>query len=353
MVHSARRDRLRRRLATDLDGLLVTDLVNVRYLTGFTGSNGALLVTTQGADVLATDGRYTTQAGSETDVEVMTARSLTAALVERGRASGVGRLGFERHRLTVAAYDALVEASDGIDLLGTADHVEALRVEKDEQELRAIEAACRATSETFTSVLGRLRPGRTERDVEWDIRSALHERGAELAFDSIVAFGPNSAEPHHAPTDRPLATGDLVKLDFGGKVDGYHADMTRTVVIGPAAGWQREVHAAVMEIQADLRAAAVPGALPVELDTAAAERIKAAGYAVAHGLGHGVGLQIHESPFLVPGSTAARLADSVPVTIEPGVYLPGRGGVRIEDTVVVRPGGAEPLTTAPRELIEI
>jgi Xaa-Pro aminopeptidase len=144
-----------------------------------------------------------------------------------------------------------------------------------------------------------------------------------------------------------------VKLDFGGRIAGYHSDMTRTVVLGSAADWQRDLHALVASIQAELRAATVPGAVPVELDGVAAERIRAAGHDAAHGLGHGVGLEIHESPFLVPGSTAARLAERVPVTVEPGVYLPGRGGVRIEDTVVVRTGGAESLTTSPRELIEV
>jgi Xaa-Pro aminopeptidase len=181
----------------------------------------------------------------------------------------------------------------------------------------------------------------------------MHERGAEPAFDAIVAFGPHSAIPHHQPTDRPLAPGDLVKLDFGAQVHGYHADMTRTVVVGSPAAWQRELHDAVREMQQRARARVVPGAVPVELDDVVRDEIRAAGYDVAHGLGHGVGLQIHEAPFLVAGSAAAPLELGVPVTVEPGVYLPGRGGVRIEDTVLVRPEGAEPLTTSPRELLEV
>src|SRR5207302_1790359 len=151
-------------------------------------------------------------------------------------------------------------------------------------------------------------------------------------------------------TDRPLQPGDLVKLDFGAKVDGYHADMTRTVVLGAAQDWQRELHAQVMEVQQRCRAAAVVGASPVELDQLAQHLVSETGHALVHGLGHGVGLEIHEQPFLVPGSPAARLDDRVPVTVEPGIYLPGKGGVRIEDTVLVGADGAAPLTTSTREL---
>jgi Xaa-Pro aminopeptidase len=203
-------------------------------------------------------------------------------------------------------------------------------------------------------VVAQVRVGVSEREVSWWLRSAIRENGGDdLAFDSIVAFGPHSAIPHHEPTDRALAAGDLVKLDFGAQVGGYHADMTRTVATTPVADWQRDLHALVHRIQQDCRAAACVGALPRDLDTLARDAITAAGHSAAHGLGHGVGLEIHELPFLSATSTADRLADRVPVTIEPGIYLPDRGGVRIEDTVIVGADGARSLTTSSRELIEI
>jgi Xaa-Pro aminopeptidase len=168
-----------------------------------------------------------------------------------------------------------------------------------------------------------------------------------------VAFGPHSAIPHHQPTDRPLQRGDLVKLDFGARVRGYHADMTRVAVSGPAQAWQRELHGRVADVQERCRSATVAGAVPVELDALAQRLIAASGHELVHGLGHGVGLEIHEQPFVVPGSAAPGLPADAAVTVEPGIYLPGRGGVRIEDTVVVGPDGAEPMTTSTRELVEV
>jgi Xaa-Pro aminopeptidase len=355
MSHQDRRRRLAEAVEDVADAVLVTDLVNVRYLTGFTGSNAAVLVTTANEAVLATDGRYLTQAAAQApDVEVLPSRRLGPELVARAVGAGARRVAVERRHVTLTAYDALTAAAaDAAELVDAAEAVEALRIRKDGDELDALRAACRITDEVFATVLDRLRPGATEQDVAWALRVAMHERGAEPAFDAIVAFGPHSAIPHHQPTDRPLAPGDLVKLDFGAQVHGYHADMTRTVVVGSPAAWQRELHDAVREMQQRARARVVPGAVPVELDDVVRDEIRAAGYDVAHGLGHGVGLQIHEAPFLVAGSAAAPLELGVPVTVEPGVYLPGRGGVRIEDTVLLGPEGAEPLTTSPRELLEV
>ncbi len=337
------------------DGYLVSRLVNVRYLTGFTGSNAAVLVPADGPPVLATDGRYATQAAMECpDIEIVVARRLGPALVERARSSGCRRLAVERHHLTLASYDALLAAGgDDVDYVDGREAVEQLRAVKEEVELDTLRRACAVTDEVFGAVLDKLRPGATELDIAWRLQEEMHVRGAQPAFESIVAFGPNSARPHHQPTARALEAGDFVKMDFGARVDGYHADMTRTVVCGRAADWQRDLHALVATIQAESRAEVAPGAVPVELDAAARERIEATGHDVAHGLGHGVGLEIHESPFLVPDSPAARLVDRVTVTVEPGIYLPGRGGVRIEDTVVVDATGAESLTSSPRELIEI
>jgi Xaa-Pro aminopeptidase len=336
-----------------VDAFLVTGLPNVRYLSGFTGSNAALLVRKDGEAVLATDGRYAVQAAAEcSDVEVTVTRSPGPALVSRAVADRVRRLAIENHRVTLSQFAQLEEAVDAaVEFVDAEQAVERLRAVKDSDEIAVIAAACHVTDETFAAVLDRIRPGVTELDIDWDLRRFMHERGAEPAFDSIVAFGPNSAEPHHSPTKRELATGDLVKLDFGAAVAGYHSDMTRTVVCGQPADWQRELHDLVRVVQEEACALVQPGAVPVELDATVRDRIEATGHEVAHGLGHGVGLEIHESPFLVPGSTAARLVDRVAVTVEPGIYLPGRGGVRIEDTVLVGAAGAESLTSSPRELI--
>ena len=352
--HEARRQGFAKALAQVADTAVVTDLVNIRYLTGFTGSNGAVLMTVDGAGVLATDGRYGEQAVAEAPgVEVVVTRDLAAELLRRATDAGARRVAVERHHLTVELHDRLVDAAPDVELVDGGRIAEELRIVKDEEELDLLARACAVTDEVFAATLPLLRPGVTEREIAWQMSREMHERDAEPAFPSIVAFGSNSARPHHRPTDRALEAGDLVKLDFGALVGGYHADMTRTVVLGEPAPWQRELHDTVREIQAEARAATVVGAVPVELDTAVGDRIRAAGYDVAHGLGHGVGLEIHESPFLVPGSSAARLAERVPVTVEPGVYLPGRGGVRIEDTVVVRAEGAVPLTRSPRELLVI
>jgi Xaa-Pro dipeptidase len=181
----------------------------------------------------------------------------------------------------------------------------------------------------------------------------MREGGAEApAFETIVAAGEHSAIPHHEPTDRPLRRGDLLKIDFGARYRGYHADMTRTFVLGEPADWQRDLHALVARAQAAGREALAPGAELPQVDAAARTVIAAAGHGehFGHGLGHGVGLQIHEAPTIGYAATGI-LADGTPVTVEPGVYLPGQGGVRIEDTLVVRPGGAESLTTASRELV--
>jgi Xaa-Pro aminopeptidase len=232
--------------------------------------------------------------------------------------------------------------------------VEKLRIVKDDTEIAALRQACAITADAFAAVIKTLRPGVTERDVAWELMSLMRDGGAEaLAFDSIVAFGPHSAIPHHQPTERELATGDLVKLDFGARYDGYHADMTRTVVVGTPHAWQQELHDQVAQVQQSCRDLTRPGTTAAELGSLAQERIETAGYQLVHGLGHGIGLEIHENPFLMPNATAGALVEQMCLTVEPGIYLPDRGGVRIEDTVLVTPDGNEPLTTAPRELIEV
>jgi Xaa-Pro aminopeptidase len=358
---TARRDALRALLrAAELDALLVTDLVNIGYLTGFTGSNAALLVHVDGdaAGRFCTDGRYRAQAAEEVpDLERLIERGSALALAGLAGQCSVRRLGFESDAVTVEAHLALVEAAGAVPLHRAPGLVHRLRLVKDDAEVAALRRACAVADAALADLLaaGGLAPGRTERDVALDLETRMRRHGATgPAFETIVAAGANSAVPHHRPTGAVLRRGDLVKLDFGALVEGYHSDMTRTVVLGPAAGWQRTLHDLVALAQATGRAALAPGAEVTAVDAAARAVIVDAGRGeeFPHGLGHGVGLQIHEAPLLGPTGTG-ELAAGMTVTVEPGVYLPGRGGVRIEDTLLVREGGPESLTRTTRELVEV
>jgi Xaa-Pro aminopeptidase len=344
--------------------MLVTDLINVRYLSGFTGSNAALLVFADSHDaVLATDGRYRTQAAQQApDLEVAIERACGRYLAERAAADRAKRVGFESHVVTVDGYDALAaalgDAGGTTELVRASQTVEALREIKDEGEVALLRLACEAADAALTDLIDRggLRPGRTEREVGRELEALMLDHGADgVSFETIVASGANSAIPHHRPTEAVLAAGDFVKIDFGALVGGYHSDMTRTFVLGKAADWQLEVYQLVADAQRAGREALQPGADLRDVDAAARLVIADAGHGehFGHGLGHGVGLQIHEAPGI--GATAAGTlrAGSV-VTVEPGVYLPERGGVRIEDTLVVagETSGHAPelLTRFPKEL---
>jgi Xaa-Pro aminopeptidase len=361
VTHSQRRANLRDRLGVaGLDAMLVSDLVNVRYLSGFTGSNAALLVFADddARTVLATDGRYRTQAARQAaDLRVMIERACAVHLAGLAAAQGVGRLGFESHVVTVDGFDALVRAGDGTELVRASGTVEALREIKDAGEIALLRLACEAADAALTDLVSRggLRPGRTERQVSRELESLMLDHGADgISFETIVATGANSAVPHHRPTDAVLAAGDFVKIDFGALVGGYHSDMTRTFVLERAADWQLDIYELVAGAQREGREALVPGAACSEVDSAARQVIADAGFGdcFTHGLGHGVGLQIHEAPGIGASSLGTLLAGSA-VTVEPGVYLPDRGGVRIEDTLIV---GSDPsmapelLTRFPKEL---
>lgn len=364
MAHAHRREALRELLrAADLDATLVTDLVNVRYLTGFTGSNAAVVVYAGDARAdekrtrLITDGRYTTQSAQQVpELERIIERACGAAGVRAALGDGVRRLGFESAQVTVDAHAGLLEVADAAcELVRAPDLVQSLRVVKDDDELTALRRACGAADAALADLVaaGGIRPGRTEREVSDDLERRMRGHGADgPSFESIVAAGPNSAIPHHRPTDAVLRTGDFVKMDFGALCDGYHSDMTRTVVLGEPADWQRELYDLVAASQAAGRAALGVDVALAGVDAASRDVIKAAGRGeeFSHGLGHGVGLQIHEAPALA-ATAVGRLAAGMTVTVEPGVYLAGRGGVRIEDTLVVRPHGAELLTLTDRELL--
>jgi Xaa-Pro aminopeptidase len=360
-MFAARRAALRRALPPlGVDALLVTDLVNVRYLTGFTGSNAALLV--HGEDDarsrFCTDGRYREQSAVEVpDLPRVEDRAGALRLAAEAAGCGVARLGFESDAVTVDAHAALVEAAGPVHLRRAPGLVQRLRAVKDEAEVAALRAACAAADAALADLLaaGGLAPGRTEVEVALDLEDRMRRHGAQgPSFATIVATGANSAIPHHRPTGAVLARGDLLKLDFGALVDGYHSDMTRTVVLGPAADWQREVYALVAAAQAAGTAALAPGTAVADVDEAARAVVRDAGRGeqFLHGLGHGVGLQIHEAPALA-ATGAGNLAAGMAVTVEPGVYLAGRGGVRIEDTLVVTDGPADLLTLTTKELVEV
>jgi len=359
-THAARRQRLRALLAErELDAALVTRLVNVRYLTGFTGSNGALLVTADAA-VLATDGRYDAQARAEApDVERLIDRRCAAALTRHSLRAlpAVRRLGFESHDVTVDLFGTLRELAEGTQLRSLERAVESLRQVKDEEEIGCLREACAIGDRALAEVIEGLILGRTERHLAQELERRMLDQGAEAAaFPTIVATGPYSAIPHHEPTRRRVAQGDFLKIDFGARFRGYHADMTRTFVVGAEpAGWQIELYDLVFAAQKAGRQALRPDADVRDVDRAARSVIEDAGYGkqFPHGLGHGVGLEIHEAP-LMGYSGAGRLAARTPVTVEPGVYLEGKGGVRIEDTLVVRDvgdGGPELLTLTTKELL--
>lgn len=359
MPRPDRRAALRARLATaGLDALLVTDPADVRYLTGFTGSNAAVLVAAEEpGDLLCTDGRYRIQAAGQCpDLRVVIDRPSAPAAAAHVPAGRV--LGYDPAVLTVDGLAAVRDAVPGRRLRRAPGLVAALRERKDGDEVAAVRAACTLADTALRELLaaGGLRPGRTERDVALDLDDRMRRLGADgPAFDTILAAGAHAAVPHHRPTGAALRRGDLVKIDFGAALEGYHSDTTRTFCLGPAAGWQRELHALVDAAAAAGRSALAAGAEVAAVDAAARGVIERAGHAdrFPHGLGHGVGLAVHEPPWLSRGGTGRIPAGAV-LTVEPGVYLDGRGGVRIEDTLhVVAHGPAVPLTTLPRELVEV
>ncbi|MEO7125810.1 MAG: Xaa-Pro peptidase family protein [Nakamurella sp.] len=371
-----RRAALRNKIIADhLDALLVTDLINIRYLTGFTGSNAALLIaaTRDDADLLVTDSRYEIQAGEEAPdlpLKIERACDIAAAVHAGTEYAATGqvaalRLGFEEHLMTVARHQSVATALadvgtaavPGAKLTAAGGLVETLREVKDASEIAALRRASEITDAALAEFIaaGGLRAGRTEREAALDLDERMRRLGAdEIAFPTILAAGENSAIPHHQPTDRPLKAGDLVKIDFGAMWHGYHADMTRVFVLGAPADWQRDLHTLVATAQQTGRDALLPGVTISDVDSAARDIIAAAGHGqhFGHGLGHGVGLEIHEAPWFAPKSHGIIKADMT-VTVEPGVYLSGQGGVRIEDSGVVGPDGYEPLTLSPRDLVQI
>jgi len=351
----ARRDALRKLMGADIPGLLVTVLPNIRYLSGFSGSNAALFVSRDdpSRDLICTDGRYLTQVARECpDLPVHQDRSCATALVARLAGEGLTSIGVEDQIPLVLER----ESRKLVSVVVTSGLIEQLRVIKDPHEIELLTRAGAITAEAMAQLLRELRVGMTEIYAARRLEQLFGELGAEdRAFETIVATGSNSAIPHHQPTSRSLASGDLLVIDAGAMVAGYHADMTRTVLVGAdPEPWQLQIHGLVANAQlAGVRACAT--AVPLKyIDAAARSIIQDAGYSreFSHGLGHGVGLEIHEAPMINARSTGS-ISANTPVTIEPGIYLPDQGGVRIEDTLVVESKASRVLTELARELVVV
>jgi Xaa-Pro aminopeptidase len=338
-------------LSAQLDTpLLVTNLTNVLYLTGFDSSNAALLVEPGGGATLYTDFRYAEAARAVPDVELqMTKRSMMADV--GGRISG--RVQFEADVLPYLEWERL--SSGGAELVPSSGIVDGIRAIKDEEEIAKLAKASRIGDRGFEALTAETFVGRSEREIAWRLRELLHAHGADqLSFDTIVASGENGALPHAHPTDRIVERGTLVTVDWGVRVDGYCSDCTRTVSTGGLPDKLREAYDVCLAAQKRACENIKGGLTGVEADALARELITDSGFGenFGHGLGHGVGLMVHEAPRLSTESTDTLLPGHI-VTVEPGIYLEGLGGVRIEDLGVVREDGLDLLTSFPKELIEV
>jgi Xaa-Pro aminopeptidase len=349
---NARVERLRGELdALGVGSLLVSNPLNVRYLSGFESSNAFVLVKHKHV-LLFTDGRYVEAARAVEGVEVV--------LVDREFTSGVARalpehveppLGFEADHLTYARHGTL--AAGGLELVPTKGVIHRLRAVKEPAELEEIRRAARILDDVYAQLAGESVVGRSERDVAWWFEQALHGEGADaLAFDVTVASGPNAALPHHHTGDRTIGSGETVLVDAGAKVDGYCSDCTRTFATGPLPADLRAAYATCRSEQERALAHVRANADARGLDELARREIEEGGFELQHGLGHGVGLEVHELPVMRPTAEGVLEPGNV-VTVEPGVYLAGRGGVRIEDLVIVTENGAEVLTPFAKDLITL
>jgi len=330
--------------------LLVTNLTNIFYLTGFDASNAALFVEPGGGATLYTDFRYVESARNVPDVELqMTKRALMADVGERLK----GRVQFEADVLPYAEWERL--SAGKAKLVPTAGIVDVQRAVKDAEEVGKLTRAAKIADRGLEALTAETWVGRSEKELAWRLRELLHAHGAdELSFESIVASGPNGALPHANPSDRIVEKGTLVTVDWGARVDGYCSDCTRTFSTGNLPDRLREAYDVCLEAQKRACAGIKAGMTGVEADALARDPITAAGFGenFGHGLGHGVGLLVHEAPRLSTESDDT-LVPGHAVTIEPGIYLEGLGGVRIEDLAIVREDGVDLLTSFPKELSEV
>jgi Xaa-Pro aminopeptidase len=337
----------------EVDGVLITSPANRRWLSGFTGSNGQLLVTATQA-LIATDFRYYAQAGREAPDFILFKHQRTLADTQDFLAeSGVKTVGVEAKHVTLATMIELEEV-EGVTWKPLLFTLEPLRLRKTAVEIQTIQEACAITDEVMAQVPRIARVGLTEREVAWELEKALRQAGAEaLAFDILVASGPNSALPHHHPGSRRLQAGDALIVDMGAQVDGYKSDMTRSFYLGAKASVHYfELYQLVLRAQTAVFQQAKPGMSLKAVDVLARDVLDGAGHAehFGHGLGHGLGLDIHEDPFLSPrASDEDTIEVGTIVTIEPGCYVPDWGGIRLEETALMTEDGLVPLTHCPKE----
>jgi Xaa-Pro aminopeptidase len=338
-----------------LDAILFTSLTNIRYLCGFSGSEGALLLTREAAWFLC-DSRYTTQADEEVwDAEIREFSAKYETVCSLISDNNLRRIGFESTHTMVSDFRQLSERLVGCDLVGIGASLDAIRSCKEKSELDLLGGVAALASASLQSALLSLKPGVRESEFGLSLEIEMRRRGADArAFDFIVASGERGALPHGRATDKVMCQGEMITIDFGAVKDGYHSDETVTVSLGRTSDRGREIHAVVKEAHDRAVAAVKPGIRCRDLDEVARDYIRQQGYEnyFGHGLGHGVGLDIHEKPVVSPRSDAV-VEEGMVFTIEPGIYIPGFGGVRIEDTVAVTADGCVVLTQAPKGLIEL
>jgi Xaa-Pro aminopeptidase len=348
--------RLREAMASnDLPALLVSENSSVAWVSGFSGSFGFVIVRPEDA-LFVTDSRYTIQAGEEVRSmpTVSFANPVTAEqfLAEQIGRLGITRLGFESQYVSYATYRKWSEKFAGVELIPAPDLFGDLRLVKSPDEVQKIRQACGIADAAFAHIQRMIQPGVTEYDLGLDLEFFIRRQGAELAFPPIVVSGERSARPHGKPSEKKLEVGDFVTMDFGAKVQGYCSDITRTVVVARADDRRREVYDQVLKAQLAAIEAIRPGVAAREVDGLARQILdeKQLARYFGHGLGHGLGKLVHDSGRLGPSSENTLAVGQV-WTVEPGVYIPGFGGVRIEDDVVVTESGVEVLTTSPKEFL--
>jgi len=347
-------DKLREAMANKgIPALLVSQIDNVRWATGFTGSNGFLFVTPKDARFV-TDSRYTLQAKEQVPglrIEVYhSGIDTNTFLAQQSSDMGLKQVGFESDAVTFAAHRKLSEKFNGTELLPIEDLFPDLRAVKSPEEIEKTRLACRLADACFDHVRRMIQVGVSEFDIGLDIEFFFRRSGADLAFDPIVVSGERSARPHGRASEKKLENGDFLTLDFGAKLDGYCSDITRTIVVGGATDRHREVYETVLRSQLAALDAMKPGAKAAEVDRVSREAMGDYAQYFGHGLGHGLGKLVHDSGRLSSSSETV-LAENQIWTVEPGVYIPGFGGVRIEDDVVVTMDGIEILTHSPKEML--
>ena len=338
----------------ELDGIIINNLKNVYYLTGFWGSNGTIFIS-RDRQILVTDARYIIAAKQEvTGFEIFADRDELAAIAKIAKDMGLSRIGFE-DEISVSYYHRMQTAFEGLELVPQTQFVEALRMIKDETEIETIRKACSISDQAFHDALEFIKPGKTEIEIANFLDFRMRELGAAgLSFDTILASGINSSKPHAHPMHKPVELGEAITMDFGCLYEHYVSDMTRTIYLGHVSDEQAEIYNTVLKANQALIDQAKAGLGFRDFDKIPRDIIVEAGYGeyFTHGIGHGIGLDIHEEPYFSQTSTEV-IKSSMVLTDEPGIYIEGKYGVRIEDDILITDKGCELLTLAPKELIVI